>query len=373
MDAPEAGRGRRQPAWRPRRRRTSATLTAAALLVAACASGPAGSATAPPATAAPATAAPSPSVTDEPPASLVPAVDTVQSEIVFTGDTIFGTLLVTDDAIWAFELHGAVRIDPTTNAAMHLDLVAESGGGESFFGAVAYGSIWVSDFSLSEVRRFDMSGTLIETIETPSPAGILASDGAIWVADHRSGSVSRIDPATNAIVATVVVGSTGRRGPERLIAADDRIWVGNPRDGTIVGIDPATNTSVGTIPVAPPGNPCGDIASFGDRLYVSGCAVVAALSVVDIATMTAVGSPDMPGNVTGPVAVGSALWFGVAAASGSTLSSLDPDTLALGRGVAVTGGIPTILAVGFDSMWVAVENEPAHVAWILRVPLASFR
>ncbi len=355
-----------------RRRRTSATLTAAALLVAACASGPLGSATTPPATTPPATAAASGSGSAEPPASLVPAIATIQSEIVFTADTTFGTLLVTDDAVWAFQLHGAVRIDPTTNVATHLELAAEPGGGESVFGAVAYGSIWVSDFSLSQVRRFNLSGTLIKTIEIPTPAGILASDGSIWVADHRSGSVSRIDPTTNAIVATVVIGSVGRRGPEHLIAANNRIWVGNPRDGTIAGIDPTTNTSAGTIPVAPPGNPCGDIASFGDRLYASGCALVAALSVVDITTMAAVGSPAMPGNVSGPVAVGSALWIGVAAATGGTLSSLDPDTLAIGRGLAVTGGIPTYLAVGFDSMWVAVENEPAHAAWILRVPLMPF-
>ena len=46
----------------------------------------------------------------------------------------------------------------------------------------------------------------------PGPSSVLASDGAIWVADSYGGRIVRIDPATNAVVRTIAVGS----GPQSL-------------------------------------------------------------------------------------------------------------------------------------------------------------
>jgi len=42
--------------------------------------------------------------------------------------------------------------------------------------------------------------------------------GAVWVADHHLGTVSRIDPASNTIVATIKVGLAGDSGPLELAA-----------------------------------------------------------------------------------------------------------------------------------------------------------
>jgi hypothetical protein len=46
---------------------------------------------------------------------------------------------------------------------------------------------------------------------------------------------------------------------------------------------------------------------------------------------------------------------------------MDPKSLATAPGPAVTGGVPTNIAVGFDSVWVAVEADGA--AWLLRLPI----
>ena len=71
--------------------------------------------------------------------------------------------------------------------------------------------------------------------------------------------MSRIDPATNTVVATTKVGacpSDGARGPDGLE------WIPNLRDGTISRIDPATNTVVDTFPVT--GSPFVVRSAFGD-------------------------------------------------------------------------------------------------------------
>jgi YVTN family beta-propeller protein len=74
-----------------------------------------------------------------------------------------------------------------------------------------------------------------------------------------AGTVTRIDPKTNAIVATTKVGagpSDGARGPDGLE------WIPNNGDGTISRIDPATDKVVDTITVGP--SPFVLRTAFGD-------------------------------------------------------------------------------------------------------------
>jgi YVTN family beta-propeller protein len=84
-------------------------------------------------------------------------------------------------------------------------------------------------------------------------------DDGVWVSNNLDDSVSRLDPATNRIVATVEVGSRpadGTRGPDGLE------WIPNQGDGTITRIDPATDKVVDTIRVK--GTPFVARTAFGD-------------------------------------------------------------------------------------------------------------
>lgn len=102
------------------------------------------------------------------------------------------------------------------------------------------------------------------TLETPGPQGnlvswtrgaaipvgivprnIISAFDAIWVANAADGTVSKIDPATEQVVATISVDTD----PGHLRAGLGSIWVGNGVGGSISRIDPATNTVVATIPV----------------------------------------------------------------------------------------------------------------------------
>ena len=73
------------------------------------------------------------------------------------------------------------------------------------------------------------------------PTGIVFGAGSVWVTNSLDGTVSRIDPGTNSVVATIPTGN----GPAALDADDSGVWVSNQFDGTVVRIDPTTNRSYG--------------------------------------------------------------------------------------------------------------------------------
>ena len=53
------------------------------------------------------------------------------------------------------------------------------------------------------------------------PTAVAASDDAIWVVNARGRTISRIDPATNTVVATIAVTGT----PSAITSGEGKIWV----------------------------------------------------------------------------------------------------------------------------------------------------
>jgi virginiamycin B lyase len=76
------------------------------------------------------------------------------------------------------------------------------------------------------------------------PTSIRYLDGSVWVRNNPDGTVSRIDPTTNAVVATIKVGD----GEGDIADGDGSIWVASSEPATVSRIDPVTNTVVATIP-----------------------------------------------------------------------------------------------------------------------------
>jgi YVTN family beta-propeller protein len=94
------------------------------------------------------------------------------------------------------------------------------------------------------------------------PFGLAAGAGAVWVPNIGDGTLSRIDPVTNQVVATIDVGAnpadfqTAASMPMAVAASDSAVWVTryNGSDATqlvrdLLRIDPATNAIVTTIPL----------------------------------------------------------------------------------------------------------------------------
>jgi YVTN family beta-propeller protein len=75
--------------------------------------------------------------------------------------------------------------------------------------------------------------------------GIAADDTAVWVHNATKGTVVRVDPKTNQVVATIPVG----RGEGDVGLEAGAVWVLNRDDYSVSRIDPATNQVVATIPL----------------------------------------------------------------------------------------------------------------------------
>jgi virginiamycin B lyase len=145
------------------------------------------------------------------------------------------------------------RIDPGTNAvtaSIHVD----TAGGQVI--APGFGSIWEINNGEGTISRIDpQTNTVLATISTQStnPIGIAMSPHAVWVGNHNEppveggAAVTKIDPATNTIVDKVYVGGT-EGGPAWLQYAFGTVWAYDQITGTVDRINPDTDKIVAAIP-----------------------------------------------------------------------------------------------------------------------------
>ena len=91
------------------------------------------------------------------------------------------------------------------------------------------------------------------------PRSLATSRTAIWISNRLSNTVSRLNPKTLKVVATIRVG----KGPENPAVADDgTVYVPNTGANTLSRIDPATNRVIDVIDVGP--GPFPAASAFGD-------------------------------------------------------------------------------------------------------------
>jgi YVTN family beta-propeller protein len=94
-----------------------------------------------------------------------------------------------------------------------------------------------------------------------APGAVAVEGSSVWVANSGDSTVSRIDPATNKVIATIKVG--GR--PTHLTAQSGALWVTTP--DSMQWINPATNQVVQTLPL--PAGPGDAAVVFDGCLAVS--------------------------------------------------------------------------------------------------------
>jgi DNA-binding SARP family transcriptional activator len=121
-----------------------------------------------------------------------------------------GDIAVAGNGVWVSgDTNMLVRVDPIYGTvAQRIRLPhrrldhARSNGGVAF-GA---GSVWVAQ-GRSRVLRIDPAGERIQHVFNVPEAVVLAfGGGAVWVASSELGKLTKIDPRTNSIVASVRVG-----------------------------------------------------------------------------------------------------------------------------------------------------------------------
>jgi YVTN family beta-propeller protein len=177
------------------------------------------------------------------------------------------------------------------------------------------------------------------------PADVLASDGAVWVANAAQSTVSRIDPATNTVTRTIPVG----RNPVRLAAGFGSIWVANETSQTVSRIDARTGQPQATIPVT--GHISADDLAVGeDTVWVRSGEKLLSL---DPATNTmADRTGDWEVGREGFAVVDNLMWLAGTTRSGvGQLVRVDPATSGVVDRFPTTGD--GALGVGGGSVWQA--------------------
>ena len=196
----------------------------------------------------------------------------------------------------------------------------------------------------NSVGLIDSAGGRVgAAVAVGSPDGLAYGDGSVWAVNGTGGTVSRIDPATHAVVQQIPVGVN----PAAVTVADGDVWVTNSGDGTVSRINAAAGAVVQTIPV---GNVPDAIASGPSGIWVAdqGDATV---DRIDPATGD-VTMPDIPvGGLPDGIAVGpDAVW--VANGQDGTVTRIDPATGQPGGPVPVGSG-PEGIAITPAAVWVA--------------------
>jgi YVTN family beta-propeller protein len=180
------------------------------------------------------------------------------------------------------------------------------------------------------------------------PSGVALSSGAVWVADAGGPSVSRIDPATNRVTATIRVGPKSACCAEHmsLTAVPGAIWVAVPNANQLVRVDPGTLKVVARIAV--PFGPCGFLTVAATRVWSAGGGCADVVGGIDPSTGRLTSSVYEP-HAVGLAFAGGFLWAAVI--DSRDLDRIDPHT---GRvsGRLHIAGTPVRLAVGFGSIWV---------------------
>ncbi len=175
-------------------------------------------------------------------------------ETISTPDR-FGLIAVDGDAVWlssglgALESHELLRIDTRTK-----QVVARIPG---LVGALAAGegAVWVTKgFTRpgsrpdSVVRIDRKTNAVVATIYVgKSPVAVAVGAGGVWVL-QTDGSIIQIDPQTNQVVAKTGIGEEVL-GDSDITVGAGAVWVANRKNSTVSRIDPVTHRTVANIPV----------------------------------------------------------------------------------------------------------------------------
>jgi streptogramin lyase len=142
----------------------------------------------------------------------------------------------------------AVVAEPTTPG--DITTIAMTSPRDDLF---AFGSVWISNGPAATVTRLDPATNAVQAvISVPDPASVLgSSDDAIWLTSYPGNSLTRIDPDTNQATGTISLAPAGQ-GAVGVTAYDGFVWVAN-HDGTpstsVAKVDPVALRVVDVISV----------------------------------------------------------------------------------------------------------------------------
>ncbi len=132
--------------------------------------------------------------------------------------------------------------------------------------AAGAGSFWMLTDTHGTLARIDPdSNKVVADIDVPPGSFAVAfGEGAIWVTSTDRNLVTRVNQYTNVIEASIPVGPK----PRFLTVGEGAVWTLNQGDGSVSRIDPKTNKVSATIEVGVPGGG-GEISAGEGSVWVT--------------------------------------------------------------------------------------------------------
>jgi virginiamycin B lyase len=116
-------------------------------------------------------------------------------------------------------------------------------------------NVWISNKPANNITRIDpKTNRIIATIEVGKGpcAGLTIGFGSVWTPLCADGVVWRIDPQSQKMIASVATGVADTEGG--IAAGEGSVWMPSAPSGLLARIDPATNKVVSRIQIAPGSN-----------------------------------------------------------------------------------------------------------------------
>jgi streptogramin lyase len=215
------------------------------------------------AVAASPTGTPAPSTPATPAATVVASVSIASPRDVLYA---FGSIWVADGPA-----DDVIRLDPATDAVVAKIAVPDPA---SVLTSGA-GAVWLTSYPDRTLTRIDPATnkpTKTISLEPASagPIGVTVLGGFVWVGNHDGSptiSVSKVDVTTLKVVDVISVGTASDSGPSKVVSAAGAIWTDIAGANSVVRIDPRTDAVVATISVP---SACGGLVVDDDVLWVAG-------------------------------------------------------------------------------------------------------
>jgi DNA-binding beta-propeller fold protein YncE len=252
------------------------------------------------------------------------------------------------------------RIDPGANRLVGTPTRLPADGWDLAVGA---GSVWATQFDGRLIRIDAWTGRIRARISArPIYFGsvVTVGGGFVWTGNdderNHSGSVSKIDPATNQVVGNL----SGLGSPQSIAFGQGAVWVAD-HAGWLVKIDPARLKVIARrrLDFGPHGVVATPHAVYvadahGGRLLQADPETVKVERIAELS----------PGPISPAVGAGW-IWSSSAEAWGGTTKDdrvvrIDPATLRIVQVLHLGGNVPSI-AFGFGSVWVPVGSGSAVV------------
>lgn len=174
-----------------------------------------------------------------------------------TGIAVPPYIAAGEGAVWVVLDTTLTKIDPATN-----EIVGETPVPGSTGIAVGEGAVWVIDKLSGSLTAIDPeTGAVRDSVNLSGNLdAVVAGGGSVWVLDKAVGIVSAVDPQTLTVEATVRVGD----GEEGIVSGAGAVWLADGDAGSISRIDPLTRE----LTVFPMAGPVAEVAVDPDASAV---------------------------------------------------------------------------------------------------------